>query len=188
MRLPSKKTTIIIGALITCLLVSGIAFAYMFRRSSEMKNEFVLGNVDCIVIEPKDTTASGETQKTSITVKNTGNTEAYLRVRLVSYWVQEKNGATEIVAKPSVMPEFSVGDGWLKGDNDTFYYKKPVDSNSPNRVTGNLLKSPLILSQEGGYKQVVEVFAEAIQSMPTEAVIDSWSVSLDNNRNIVTVK
>jgi hypothetical protein len=39
---------------------------------------------------------------------------------------------------------------------------------------------------ENGYSQVVEVFAEAIQSKPLSAVTDSWGVNVDSNGNIVS--
>ena len=72
--------------------------------------------------------------------------------------------------------------GWIKGTNNTYYYTKPV---SPAAQTGSLLSSPIILEEdENGYMQVIEVFAEAIQSKPYNAVINSWKVSMDANGNI----
>ena len=141
-------------------------------------NEFVPANVSCKVVEAFD-----GVEKTSIQVQNTGNIDAYLRVRLVSYWVDADGN---IVAKPSSLPEINMATGWIKGANNTYYYTKPV---SPAAQTGSLLSSPIILEKdENGYMQVIEVFSEAIQSRPNNAVINSWKVSMDANGNITAVE
>lgn len=112
-------------------------------------------------------------------MQNTGNIDAYLRVRLVSYWV---DSAENIVAKPSSMPEITLEEGWIKGSDNTYYYPTAV---VPNGFTDELLSKPILLEKdENGYLQVVEVFAEAIQSKPANAVQTSWNVSMDSNGNI----
>jgi hypothetical protein len=146
----------------------------MFRQSEYKDNEFVPANVSCKVVEEFD-----GIQKNSIQVQNTGNIDAYIRIRLVSYWVDADE---KIVAKPSSMSEINIAAGWIKGANNTYYYTKPV---SPSAHTGFLLLSPITLEKdENGYMQVIEVFAEAIQSKPYNAVTDSWKVSIDANGNI----
>ena len=165
---------ILIASLVVALTLCGTVLAYMFRQTEYKDNEFVPANVSCKVVEAFD-----GVEKTSIQVHNTGNIDAYLRVRLVSYWVDADGN---IVAKPSSMPEINMATGWIKGTNNTYYYTKPV---SPAAQTGSLLSSPIILEEdENGYMQVIEVFAEAIQSKPYNAVINSWKVSMDANGNI----
>lgn len=166
--------SILVASLVVSLLICGTVLAYMFRQTEYKDNEFVPANVSCKVVEAFD-----GVEKTSIQVQNTGNIDAYLRVRLVSYWVDADGN---IVAKPSSMPEINMATGWIKGTNNTYYYTKPV---SPAAQTGSLLSSPIILEEdENGYMQVIEVFAEAIQSKPYNAVINSWKVSMDANGNI----
>lgn len=165
---------ILIAALIVALALCGAVIAYMFRQTEYKDNQFVPAEVSCKVAEVFD----GE-QKTSIQVKNTGNIDAYLRVRLVSYWVDTDGN---IVAKPSEMPKINMEADWIEGLNNTYYYQKPV---APDELTDNLLSSPIILvKDENGYSQVLEVFAEAIQSEPQNAVTSSWGVILDPNGNI----
>lgn len=168
---------VLIASLAIFLILCGTVLAYMFRQTEYEDNQFTPANVSCEVVEEFD-----GTQKTSIHVQNTGNIDAYLRVRLVSYWV-DSNG--NIVAKPSSMPEITLADGWIKGSNNTYYYQSSVSSVAPNNFTGELLSAPIILQKdENGYLQVVEVFAEAIQSKPANAITNSWNVSLDTNGNI----
>ncbi len=167
---------LLIASLAISLLLCGTVLAYMFMQTEYKDNEFTPANVSCKVVEKFD-----GTQKTSIQVQNTGNIDAYLRVRLVSYWVDADGN---IVAKSSAMPEINMAAGWIQGANNTYYYKTPV---SPTKQTTSLLSSPINLEKdENGYLQVIEVFAEAIQSKPYNAVISSWKVSVDANGNITT--
>lgn len=169
-----KKHRILPVILIVVLVVTvlcGTVLAYMFRQTEYEDNYFTPAGVSCKVQEKTD---SPLTKKTSIKVQNTGNIDAYLRVRLVSYWVGADGN---IVAKPSSVPEITPAEGWIKGTNDTYYYQSPI---SPENSTKELLSAPIVLAEdENGYLQVVEVFAEAIQSKPENAVTDSWNVSLD---------
>jgi len=83
------------------------------------------------------------------------------------------------------MPAFTLGEDWIKGSDDTYYYRLPV---APNASTKDLLGSDMTLTEKQGYLQVVDVFAEAIQSLPEEAVTTSWKVTLDDDGNIATVQ
>lgn len=165
---------ILIATLFVIMVLCGTAIAYMFRQTEYKDNQFTPAEVSCKVLETFD----GE-QKTSIQVQNTGNIKAYLRVRLVSYWVDEDSN---IVAKPSKTPTITMETDWVKGPNNTYYYKEPV---VPSEKTDTLLSSPITLEKdENGHLQVIEVFAEAIQSKPQKAAIDRWGVTIDSNGNI----
>ena len=89
--------SILVASLVVSLLICGTVLAYMFRQTEYKDNEFVPANVSCEVVEAFD-----GVQKTSVQVQNTGNIDAFLRVRFVSYWVDADGN---IVAKPSSMPE-----------------------------------------------------------------------------------
>lgn len=176
------KILCIVGSALLLAALCGTVLAYMFRVTEPIENIFAPAYVDCEVAEATD---SQMTEKSSITVKNTGNIDAYLRVRFVSYWVRvTDDGKPEIVSKPSQMPEFKIADGWIDGGDDTYYYKSPV---APDQFTGELLADgeKIPLAEQDGYRQVIEVFAEAIQSDPASSVVDSWSVTLDADGNIV---
>ena len=155
------------------------AMAYMFKKTETIKNELIPAEVSCKVNENFN-----GTKKTSVTVTNTSNITAYIRVRVVSYWQDSKGN---IVARQSEMPVFEVSDNWIKADEyDTYYYKLPVKAGED---TLEFLKtgSEIILRQETEtddigvtytYNQVVEIFAEAIQSLPVDVVTSSWPVTL----------
>lgn len=155
----NKKSRVLLIALAVIVAISaiGATAAYMFTKSQAVQNDFTPASVTCEVNEEFD-----GTEKSSITVKNTSNIDAYVRVRLVSYWQDEEGN---VVGVKSEMPEVKITSDWTKGENDTYYCTKPV---KPNGVTPELLATPIILTQmdENGKTiyQVVEVFAEAIQA------------------------
>lgn len=166
--------------LLIVLLLCGTVYALMFRQTEVVENKFSTAKVSC---EVQEVTNEDVSEKTSIKVKNTGNIPAYLRVRIVSYWVQEVEGETKIAAKASSVPEITPGTGWIKASDNTYYYSSPVEA---DQLTGELLSSKMELAKEDGYLQVVEVFAEAIQSKPGNSVESSWGVKLDGEGNIIT--
>lgn len=162
----NRKRMWILLALISVLaLTCGTVAALMFRQTNALENQFEYARVSCRVEEAFD----GE-KKTSITVQNTGNIPAQIRVRLVSYWVSlEDDGSTRIVGIPSEPLEIEAADGWVAMGDNTFVYTSLIE---PNAFTPNLLKRDLVLQEKDGYLQVVEVFADAIQGNPSNAVDD----------------
>lgn len=165
----NKKNRFLIPVILAVAVLCGSVYAYMYRKSIAVDNTFIPAYVACVVDED-----FADNKKTSITVENTGNIDAYIRVRLVSYWIDE-SGA--IVSKSSEMPTFTKASDWIQdAGNDTYYYTKKV---APDASTTTLLDSDITLRLSSeGYRQVVEVFAEAIQAEPDEAVTDSWNVTI----------
>lgn len=171
----SPRLWILAAALLVSLC--GTVLAYMFRQTAPIDNPFEPAKVDCEVIE---VTNNPITEKSSIKVQNTGTIDAYLRVRLVTYWV---DGEGNVAGKASPPLSVTPTSDWITGPNNTFYYKSPVN---PTEFTSELLNGNITLKQDGDYRQVIEVFAEAIQSQPADAVTSSWHVTLDSNGNITS--
>ena len=158
-------------------LVCGTVYAYMFMRTGGENVTFQPARVSCTVEETFD----GE-NKSDIKVTNTGNVDAYLRVRLVTYWIHgEGENAGKVAAESSPALNIVPADGWLKGEDNTFYYKVPV---APGKSTPSLFSGSLTLGQNGEFLQVIDVFAEAIQANPATAVTTSWDVTVDSSGTI----
>lgn len=167
------------------VLMCGTVFALMFHQTQLFENLFEPAYVDCEVHEKLDvdgdyTSGTQNAQiKTGITVKNTGNIDAYLRVRLVTYWVDDDGN---VVGKPSPELNISANADWVRGSGNTFYYKYAV---SPAFSTGELLSQAIELQIDtDGTRQVIEVFADAIQSLPEKAVAQSWPVTVADGQII----
>lgn len=175
-----KNKVFIILALIIVTISIGSVYAYMIKQTQVINNQFIPAEVSCVVDEEFNNNTKSE-----IMVQNTSNIDTYIRLRLVSYWV---NAEGQIVDKPSEMPQFTFdSDKWIEGANYTYYYKEMT---SPNELTTNLFKEGSTMALQtnvSGYNQVVEVFAEAIQANPKTSVIESWNVSLDTEGIITSV-
>lgn len=179
-RKPLIRAVIVLAVVL--VLLCGTALALMFRQTSLLTNKFETAIVDCWVHEETDTGSEMAGAKSSITVENTGNIPAYIRVRFVSYWVDDEG---HIVGKPSEMPTIPHNEAtWFK-QNDSYYCRTPVTvgARTPELLrTGETIV--LRVDTETGYRQVLEVFADAIQSEPHKAVTESWSVGISDD-NIV---
>ena len=177
MRKKLRNTAIVLAIIL--LMLCGTAVALMVWQTGFVSNQFESARVDCVVHEATDSGSAtgGEmrvSSKTEIKVENTGNIPAYIRLRLVSYWV---DGDGNIVGKPSVMPSIPYDtDNWIK-KGDTYYYKGTVD---PTGFTPDLLEdnASIVLAKDDGCYQVLDVFADAIQGEPDSAVTNSWGVTL----------
>ena len=156
--------------LLALVLACGSVFAYMFMRTAPKGAQFIPAKVSCQVYD-----AISDDRIDEVTVKNTGNIPAYLRVRLVTYWV---NGDGNVVPKDSLTLSVDYDeDKWIAGSGNTYYYKVPVD---PNAVTTDLFaaSASITLTSDGEYKQRVDIFGEAIQALPTTAATSSWGVTI----------
>lgn len=194
---------LLIAVAVTTAAVASLVAAYMFRTAS-LTNTLKPGNVACEVEEVtvKSDVARALT-KQEITVKNTGNTQAYIRVKVITYWQDSKGNIVgrdtdtdDLIGKDKIN-----GDAWLRSEivsddvkSITYYCKTPID---PEASTPDLLKDgqTIVLNSkdvtyEGvtyTYHLVAEVIAEAIQSKPTSAVVNSWGVTVDGAGNITNV-
>lgn len=166
----TKKWALLLSLALLTVAVTG-TIAYLVTKTDPVTNTFTSAGVPNTPVEEFD----GKT-KTSIVVKNEGNIDAYVRVKLVTYRVND-NG--DHIGGEAKMPQFTLGDNWFK-QGDYYYYAEPV---APNATSGNMLGSSITLKKytdaDGG-KQVIEVISESIQSVPTSVVEKAWRVTVVN--------
>lgn len=162
----------LIAALALCAAAAvGVTLSFMFKKA-EKTNTFVPAKVTCQV---EESLLSGV--KSDVCVKNTGNAAAYLRIRLVSYYVDDNGDIAGSVS--SQYPALTLRNGWIAGADHTYYYPTPVE---PDAKTG-ILCAPITLdtvklADGTPVYQVLEVFAEAIQAEPVGAVQEAWKVTV----------
>ena len=112
-------------------------------------------------------------------MENTGNVKEFIRLRLVSYYVDSNGDIAGTVS--SQYPTLSLKNGWIAGANHTYYYPYPTE---PGNSTG-ILCEPFSLGQmqlaDGKtVYQVIEVIAEAVQAEPSDAAQKVWGVTVEN--------
>ncbi|MBE6887526.1 MAG: hypothetical protein E7484_03795 [Ruminococcaceae bacterium] len=151
------------------------AMAFMVHRTEQKTNSFTKAVITC---EVEKTVTDGKL--TGITVENTGNTDVYIRVRLISNWVDKYDN---ILGVETEVPDFTVNSNWIAdGVNDTYYYKAPV---AAGISSVNLLGTQIVTTSDAnGNKQVIEIFAETIQAKPSDAVEAAWSFVYVENGNL----
>ena len=166
-------------ALVAALTTS--VYAYMFHKTQTVKNVFTPAIVTCDIEE-----TFTDNVKSSITVKNTGNVDAYLRVRLVFHW-EDSRGYP--VARDISSVDHAItydSEKWLYVGDDTYYYRTPV---APGEFTSNLFAENFTFEMNAisvtedisgqtivyEYYPVMEVLAEAIQADPATAEDEAWN-------------
>ena len=171
---PRKPGALLLTLVLLALALTGATLAYLITHTDPVPNRFTPAHVSCNVTEDFD----GTTKK-NVNVTNTGDIDAYLRVKLVTYRVNDDG---QHIGGTAAIPAFTPGDGWV-AYGDYYYYTYPVAS-------GQQPKTPLIdsLTLTGSYndadggKQALEIMAEAIQSAPEEAAGQAWGVTITPGR------
>ena len=174
-----RLTAMVIATAVLLALAIGGTVAWLSTKDAPIQNKFLPSKVTCEVQEKFDGTTG---EKTNVNVKNTGTIDAFIRVKLVTY---RTNDQGQHIGGTASLPAFTLGTGWVKC-GDYYYYTKPVAPNQKPET--NLTESMTLIGSymdtDGG-KQAVDLMAEAIQSVPEDAVKAAWgagfSIAADGN-------
>ena len=174
----TRAITLLIALLLFSALAVGGTVAWLTANTGNVANTFTPSNVACSVTENFDGTT-----KSNVNVTNTGDTEAYIRVKLVTYRVNDDG---QHIGGTATIPTFTPGKGWVKY-GEYYYYTKPVAANGgtpANPLIGEPGIALIKYDDADGGKQAIEVMAEAIQSKPKDAVESSWNVTVGSDGNL----
>lgn len=189
----NKKLILLISivAIMILAITAGTTIAFLKAETGTVTNTFTPAKVTTDITEGFD----GKT-KSNVQIKNTGDINAYIRAAVVVNWVDDDGN---IYPKQPVAGEdndytitynlVTSGDGWYK-IGDYYYYSKPVPpkDNEPNNVTGVLITEckPVEGKAPDGCYLSVEIIADAIQSVPLDAIQDAWSVTVNDDGSVTT--
>lgn len=166
------------SAVLLLIFSVGGTLAWLAAKDAPITNTFVPANVSCHVVENFDGTA-----KTNVNAVNDSNIAAYIRVKLVTYRV---NDAGQHIGGTAAIPAFTPGTGWFE-QNGYYYYSQPVAAGaSPAADLIDRMTLTGSYSDADGGKQAIEVMAEAIQSVPASVVADNWNVSVADDGTLTT--
>ena len=205
--LTKKRLTVLLVSLSLILVVGvGVTLAYVFASTGNVVNTFTPSKVTCAVVENNSATENtgnpvNVESKSNVMIKNTGDTEAYIRVAVIFTLKNATTGNVLAISPDKLNTCYSIDwsdnfDGqnnaeqtWVKLESDGFYYyKKPVQ---PGYLTDSLISSctPISANIPEGYVLSVEIVASAIQSTPANVVGDNWSndqvkIGVDANRHL----
>ena len=177
--LQSKQSLAIklVICLILLLMISvGGTIAFVVTHTSEIRNTFTESVVKCEVDETFENNV-----KSNVSIKNTGDTTAYIRAFVNVTWMNESGQVASVSPKSTdYMIEYSTS-GWLKGSDGYYYYSSPVQPNDKTAVLINSCRLLETASSPDGYYLSVEIVCSAIQSTPVSVVSDIWHVQLSGS-------
>lgn len=184
-RQPSSRKALfaLVSILVLVFAAAGVTVAYLQTQTPPLKNEFTPAQVSCEVVETFDGSV-----KRSVAIRNTGDTDAFIRVTVVANWVKadDEGNVTSVHAQqPQPGTDYTIqwaddfGANWLQGGSDFYYYKIAVD---PEESTAVLIAecTPKANRAPEGYTLAVEIVASAIQASPEAVAEEYWHISVEN--------
>lgn len=167
----ARKTALwVLVAVLVCAAVGSVS-AFMIKRAQGSADAFQTAKVECRV----DRADTGG--KTTVTVKNTGNVAAYVRVQLVAGW---KGSDGNLYYQSVTELAVSDGSGWVRVGN-TFYYPKAVSAGEKVTLSlGTVTQGNAPTTDENvTINDTLEILAGAVQADPIDAVKALWGVTVD---------
>lgn len=157
-----SRRNLIAAAAALIMAAAGVTVAFIITGTNELQNTFTPGNISCEVNE----TFNGNV-KNDVTVKNTGNADAYMRAEIIVTWQDADGnvfGSTPVQGTDYTM---TLGNGWTSSGG---YYYWP-DRVSPGSSTGNLIDTAQETAGHtpDGYHLCIEILASAIQADGTDS-------------------
>lgn len=165
-----RATAMLLATVMLFALAVGGTIAWLIDKDSPLVNTFDPSKVTCEVQEKFD----GKV-KSDVNVKNTGDIYAFIRVKLVTY---RTNDAGQHIGGTAALPQFTLGANWVEY-NGYYYYTLPVapGDKPATKLTDSMTLTESYDDADGGH-QSIDIMAEAIQSVPAEAVGQAWGVSI----------
>lgn len=164
-----RKSFVVLASVVVLMLgVVGGTLAFLTTDTTPVKNDFSYGHVSCTVEE-----SFSEGTKSNVTIKNTGDTEAYIRAKVIVNW---KDASGNVYGKQPVADtdySISYGSGWTP--HDGYWYcdsSVAAKGSTPVLITG--CTEVAANRPAEGYALSVEIIADAVQSEPVSAVESAW--------------
>lgn len=180
------RPAVVIGAVLVVCIITASTVAYL-QHQSKISNSFTEGKISVEVTENFENDV-----KSNVSIKNTGNSDAYLRVKILIYFVDKDGNVTGEVPVEGTDYIMSLGDSvstnWIKA-SDCYYFKSKVE---PGKSTDILIKkceqiktSPIY--KDGKRRLVVDIIGEAVQQ-DSEAIKDAWGKDVIVNNGMLEAK
>lgn len=166
------KALLLAAALVVCCGIGG-TLAWLSAATEPVVNTFTPAQV---TTEIQETVENGVKQ--NVSVKNTGDVDAYIRAKIVVNWADvEGNLSAAVPVKDTDYTMTLDATNWVEIDG-YYYYKNTV---APRDLTGILIESckPIENRAPDGYALQVTILADGIQSDPVQAIRDAWGIDPD---------
>lgn len=168
-----KILTIVLSLVLLAGILTAGTIAYL-QQEAKLSNTFVVGQVQAEVSEQFKNDVKSE-----VSIENKGNVDAYIRAKILIYFVDRDGNPTGEVPVEGTDYTMSMGESidsnWIKSTSEYYYYKNAV---APGQKTDLLIKECKRVENSPVYKDdnrrlVVDIVGEAIQAN-APAVQDAW--------------
>ena len=156
--------------LLLCCTVAG-TLAYVVTSTNSVTNTFTPASVSTEVNEDFD----GIT-KSNVTIKNTGNIDAYIRATVVVNWASDKEVGVVSGTAPKEGTDYTIDwtmVNWVKV-GDYYYYTQKVAAKGETKQLFTDCKLKEGVTPPSGYHLQVTILADGIQAEPVHVVADVW--------------
>lgn len=167
----TKKPVALVALLVLlCCTVAG-TLAYLVDSTDPVTNTFTPASV---TTEVNESFTGGV--KSNVTIKNTGNIDAYIRATVVVNWASDKEVGVVSGTAPKEGTDYTIEwtmSNWIKV-GDYYYYTQKVAANG---ATEQLFTNCKLLDGANvpdGYHLQVTILADGIQAEPVHVVADVW--------------
>ena len=171
-RRSGKSAALLVSLLLLLTVTVGGTIAFLMDSDGPLNNLFTPSQVTTKVEE----TLSGGI-KQDVYIKNTGDTDAWIRAAVVVTW-QDADGNVYGQA-PVEGTDYVItwGTGWAPRDDGFYYWTSPVKAETG--VTGDLIEtiSPTGDPPADGYYLTVEIIGSGIQNKPAKVFNTEWASS-----------
>lgn len=197
----NKKIIFVIATVLLLTVAVGTTVAYIVTQTESIVNTFNPSKVTTAVIENGSETEYDNdvvpvNAKSNVKIKNTGDTEAYIRAAVIVTWkkIETVDGITKesVYAQAPTASDYNIdwtfddnSPTWVKGNDGYYYFKEPV---KPGETTDVLINSCSVTgTAPEGYSLSVEILGSGIQSTPASTVINTWGpvTGIDDNGYLV---
>lgn len=187
-----NRAVAIMTAIIVLIVASiSTTIAFLITGTDSITNVFTPSKVTTEVI--RDDNAG------TYSIKNTGDTEAYIRAAVVVNWKKTDGTNTVYADAPKAGVDYTIdfvglkenGGKWIEKTYDNgevlYYYTSPV---AVGDTTSSLFSGVALMdgiTAPEGYTLAVEVLGSGIQSTPYGVVEEKWGAAVDGNGSITDV-
>lgn len=175
----TKPFALLVSLVLLAVGLTSTSLAFLIDHTPAVVNKFDPGEVTASIDENFE-----DNVKTDVKVQNTGNTDAYIRAKVVVTW--QDNEGNIYAQAPVVGEDYTIeynNDGWVS-KGGYWYCTTPVVANGFTPVLINTCSPVSGREPTSDYHLVVEILADAIQSTPATAVQDAWGVTVGDNGTI----
>lgn len=165
-----KPVALVALLLLLCCTVAG-TLAYLVTNTDPVTNTFTPASVSTEVKEDFD----GIT-KSNVTIKNTGNIDAYIRATVVVNWASDKEVGVVSGTAPKEGTDYTIDwtmVNWVKV-GDYYYYTQKVAAKGETKQLFTDCKLKEGVTPPSGYHLQVTILADGIQAEPVHVVADVW--------------